>query len=944
MIKCGAGPANVASFTVSDMLDSVAMTIFEVSALSTQHIHVALEHPHEDSMITVEFDLTSVAAVQCKITPSSPVNEQVSTRLSKVAQASLSIPMVMRALVRAFAETEQLAPHKPVPGHGSNLGGDAGAGVGAPAQRPDPGMGTGGAANASAAAVENKAMGGGGGAGSGGQFGSAYNVFDPGAAVSQSLPPPVSVASAPEEVPIKKRRLTGEDFRSSPGRNNVATEQHSASGATENSTSLGGDNSGVLGTSLDQGSGPGARARSNVDDAWGTRSDGEDAELGNSLDEGRGDKARHQHVSAKANGGEGAVSPAAERKKAPQNSIEAQLARMGTPYVSITPIPTHHASTVSPAPSSSIHPTSPQQALPQQQEPSLSSADKRPSLQSVLSDMGIATHKRLAIEIIPLSPSVVAAVCGPQPPRNPSKTAGASVTITPIDVDSRGKGVKKASGDEHERSRTKRRRLDECAEKARKSHSGGSGGGSRVSSGSPKNGSIVQGSGRGSPKGGSRSPSASGSGKPNMTTLKSATVTDSPKGDRSPAPAPLKSSSSNVSVGSRERDRDRDKRSAGGSPKVKPSSVKLKPIDLNAGCGEGEQSQDGVRSGSGSLKGCSNSGGGAAKAKSSLSAVIDKLKSAQGPEGEPSVSADDKQLSRDGRVSSSGYIIKPSSDGMKLTINKTKHRGELGKSSSSALPRSQSSSSLRVCSSGKKFGLSSASSAGSRSKPPFQKSSSSGSLTSPSSGPKAALSTSRVVPGESQKISSDKKHNAFSTSSEGVGKTPTDVLKLLGLPSANSMDGFMKCLDKKFQIPKLSARATDADGSKRAASVSSSTFLSPTTTVEPATDANPPNTGNAVSASHVEPAGLARVYEKGTPESGRLRPALQSATETDGRLNTALGSGLCVPVTSVLHPPSSSSVSLHIVKSPVPASVHLKSPCITDDELMDEALVSISGK
>lgn len=103
------------------MLDSVAMTIFEVSALSTQHIHVALEHPHEDSMITVEFDLTSVAAVQCKITPSSPVNEQVSTRLSKVAQASLSIPMVMRALVRAFAETEQLAPHKPVPGHGSNL-------------------------------------------------------------------------------------------------------------------------------------------------------------------------------------------------------------------------------------------------------------------------------------------------------------------------------------------------------------------------------------------------------------------------------------------------------------------------------------------------------------------------------------------------------------------------------------------------------------------------------------------------------------------------------------------------------------------------------------------------------------------------------------------------------------------------------------------------------
>jgi mediator of RNA polymerase II transcription subunit 1 len=44
--------------------------------------------------------------------------------------------------------------------------------------------------------------------------------------------------------------------------------------------------------------------------------------------------------------------------------------------------------------------------------------------------------------------------------------------------------------------------------------------------------------------------------------------------------------------------------------------------------------------------------------------------------------------------------------------------------------------------------------------------------------------------------------------------------------------------------------------------------------------------------------------------------------------------------------PQSPSVSVHIVKSPAPSpliapSPHSASPCITDDELMDEAVIGI---
>lgn len=48
------------------------MIMFEISALSWQHISISLEHPLEESMATAELDLSDISNVTCKIyTPTS---------------------------------------------------------------------------------------------------------------------------------------------------------------------------------------------------------------------------------------------------------------------------------------------------------------------------------------------------------------------------------------------------------------------------------------------------------------------------------------------------------------------------------------------------------------------------------------------------------------------------------------------------------------------------------------------------------------------------------------------------------------------------------------------------------------------------------------------------------------------------------------------------------
>ncbi|XP_033334430.2 mediator complex subunit 1 isoform X2 [Megalopta genalis] len=84
-------------------------TIFEVSALSWQHISVSLEHPFEETMATAELDLTDISALKCKLYGISITNtERTSDLTGKVLQKCLSIPLTMRILMKSWESRDTL--------------------------------------------------------------------------------------------------------------------------------------------------------------------------------------------------------------------------------------------------------------------------------------------------------------------------------------------------------------------------------------------------------------------------------------------------------------------------------------------------------------------------------------------------------------------------------------------------------------------------------------------------------------------------------------------------------------------------------------------------------------------------------------------------------------------------------------------------------------------
>ena len=196
--------------------------------------------------------------------------------------------------------------------------------------------------------------------------------------------------------------------------------------------------------------------------------------------------------------------------------------------------------------------------------------------------------------------------------------------------------------------------------------------------------------------------------------------------------------------------------------------------------------------------------------KGSLSAVIDKLKSAQ--------TGDELDLIEDAKdKSSSEYQVKSTGrDGIKITINKTKISGSSNSSSSKssksasglkpgvnsgpASKKSSSSSSLSPKNSGQKF--------------LYQKSSSSGSLPLKSSGlsvsPKLTSKSQHSSPQSSKTSSSNKDLSKILLKDS---QSQMEVLKMMGIsPQNQAIDGFLKSFDssKKFQIPKLSARPSQS--------------------------------------------------------------------------------------------------------------------------------------
>jgi len=401
--------------------------------------------------------------------------------------------------------------------------------------------------------------------------------------------------------------------------------------------------------------------------------------------------------------------------------------------------------------------------------------------------------------------------------------------------------------------------------------------------------------------------SSGGSGKPSMSALKSAANSPSTAGKSGTDMPKVKSSSS--------KDKDRKVSSSfsggssgsGSSPKLKSSSVKLKQLDLTSGSGDSGTGPQGGGGGGGIGGGGSGGGGGTPPSvavdgskslsalpqvrnrKGSLSAVIDKLKSAQHQGPEPGETVKEGRGSSNNlsskipgdtsgtTVSSSSssssssknpgeYMVKPGSEGIKLTINKTRT-----KDSKSGVVKTSSS----VTGSGSPkthTGLKPGVNSGPASKKPHQmvqqKSvsgnssiSSSSSKASNSSGcgnpsskiPSTTKSTSSPVSGilsksvskssGSPKMSSladasrrdnkprlpksgsDREKSVFSKGPDARKSSPVSVrdevdgerpLKLVtahakmepSLPPQLMVEGMIKSLDTKFQIPKLSARSS----------------------------------------------------------------------------------------------------------------------------------------
>lgn len=388
-----------------------------------------------------------------------------------------------------------------------------------------------------------------------------------------------------------------------------------------------------------------------------------------------------------------------------------------------------------------------------------------------------------------------------------------------------------------------------------------------------------------SPSTGGGGGSSSGGGKPSMSALKNAANSPSPSnksGGESSSSSSSKTSSNSKSFNKESSFRDKEKKlsssvfPSSNCAKIK-SSVKMKSLDSGGGGGDDATIQDG-----GCLQINAIDGGKSSNMmrnrKGNLLAVIDKLKSAQHCDSPADLSGkssrDRSQISnksssesgggktnvKSGETKNSEYMVKPSSDGMKITINKTRMKDssitKSSSSSSSSITNKSSGSGSPKTHTGLKPGVNSGPaskkptlnlgnqkvSSGSNS-PVYKSKSSSSSSTSSSSSSSKTTSTTSILNKSSSKIGSPKLNstatdlsrnkdkqkpsNKSSTeksiftmkesrkSSPTPSKDESDGERSYKLPvtsysSPLTMEGLMKQqFDKNFQIPKLSARLTD---------------------------------------------------------------------------------------------------------------------------------------
>lgn len=319
---------------------------------------------------------------------------------------------------------------------------------------------------------------------------------------------------------------------------------------------------------------------------------------------------------------------------------------------------------------------------------------------------------------------------------------------------------------------------------------------------SPKNHSIS------SPK-----HSTSGSGKPSMSTLKSAT-SGSPSGKSGTTGYDLtkkisKDSYSSSSLTSREKEKKHSglnfSSSGRSSPKLK-NPMKLKQLEITPVSCDSPITEPLISPPNVEVKPNASQ---ARNRKGSLSAVIDKLKSAQhcgvdtdlGTKSSSSVNkySDTKNVSSSSaKISDSKnqeYMVKPSSDGMKITINKTRTK----ESSSSSKLNYSSSSSSKQCSpqltppsqgspkthTGLKPGVISGPAS---KKTQVMQSSKSGNVTPSSTPPKANLSPSESSGSSNPNMSKVPYSKSSSANNAGINLSKSATKSSSGSPKSSSSD------------------------------------------------------------------------------------------------------------------------------------------------------------
>ncbi|KAG4070137.1 hypothetical protein HA402_013380 [Bradysia odoriphaga] len=820
-------------------------TMFEVSALSFQHVSIALEHPFEESMATVEFNMNDNSEIECKIYSINVSYETIALKLSKILEKCMSIPITLRALIKCWEQEKNVQRNL----DNGNFNTPSG-----------PNDATGRNEDFRDLKSKNDRSGingssifpsGGSGNTNGGTGGfSEHTMFSDGNTDSiLHHEPPYSDSD------MSKRQRT-EDFWKNPKSETLSSDmlEHQSSDSSDSNS---------LGTTSAMSEAGVATPSSNA--SFATESGSDPISIENATSDS-------QKACLDDDASEMRDLIESDKRKLKKAAKDSRSDGQGDdnkgnlpPSVSITPI------------------------------------TSTSGFNSVLTGL----ERRLGIEIIPISST---------PPPN-IKSSITITPIGSTKGATGEKPVAKRSDDRAKVDKKKKRKRDDSpmgppekmpfkqdplsrpvsvsiktTDGAPLSPSGlmrkfssspvpgknsaSGGGGSKPSPkhspahhsspkhqdlSSPKNHQY----GTSSPK----HPASGGSGKPSMSALKSAANSPNSKTDKT-------SSKSTSNRDSAAREKERSQKSAN-SPKLIKSSVKLKQIDLTSAL---LPSSDALLDASSSSQDSNKSSGNPAKIrKGSLSAVIDKLKSAQHipadelmaqskstpsslsnsfPSGANSISnSKEKTNFVQSNVSSSGnnseYMVKPSSDGIKLTINKTRTKDSSSPSHSTSSSSSRHSPGSNSGSNSPKTGLKPGVNSGPASKKPqnqsslaqnnnkiatgtnatvakpgFQRSSSSGNLNS-SKSTSSSLTTKSASGSSSQDSFSKKDKNR--PHSKGTGErqnVPMDVMKMFNFGSVTPIDGLSKPFDTKFQIPKLSAQKKDQTHLNSAAPASSSIQLS----------------------------------------------------------------------------------------------------------------------